>query len=166
MASDDSRPKVRMLFTIGVVAVFLLLGIKFVLDSYYFDMTETYEHTLIPPTTLRDETKKEQLDAIDKGQSGTIPVSVAMQMLESPGRDNASPVITPEPSEDLDPLKGWAKLKHEVHLPPQTTTATPQGETAPPDAGAPHVPAGDAGAAHPNAPHPEHTGTQSKDGGK
>ncbi len=90
-----------------------------------------------------------------------------MQMLESKGRDNASPEITPEPSDDVDPLKGWAKLKHVLHLPPQqTTTAAPQGETAPPDAGAPHVPAGDGGAAHTNAPHAEHLGTQTKDGGK
>jgi hypothetical protein len=129
-----------MLLTIGVVSVFLLLGIKFVLDSYYLDMTETYEHTLIPPTTLRDETRKQQEDAIDHGQ---IPVSAAMQMLVSKGRE-ADPEVTPQPSEseDLDPLKGWAKLKRDVVLPPLTAPTAP----------APTAEAGDAGAAPTNAP--------------
>src|SRR6185312_10696354 len=162
MATDDTRPKVRMLLTIGVVSVFLLLGVKFVLDSYYLDMTETYEHTLIPPTTLRDETKKEQLDKVEHGQ---IPVSAAMQMLVSKGRE-ADPEIAPQQSEDLDPLKGWAKLKREVTLPPQTTAPAPTTNEAA-DAGvaptnAPANGATDAGAApHHAAPH-----AAPKDGGK
>lgn len=159
MATDDTRPKVRMLLTIGVVSVFLLLGVKFVLDSYYLDMTETYEHTLIPPTTLRDETKKEQLDKVDHGQ---IPVSAAMQMLVSKGRE-ADPEIAPQQSEDLDPLKGWAKLKHEVTLPPQTTAPAPTTNEAA-DAGAvPTNAATDAGAAPHHAPAPH---AAPKDGGK
>lgn len=123
MASDDSRPKVRMLLTIGVVSLCLLGGIKFVLDSYYLDMTETYEHTLLPRPELLDQTRTEQHAALDKGENGNIPVSVAMQTLASKGRDNASPLVTPQPSDDIDPLKGWSKLKRDVHLPPQITTA-------------------------------------------
>ncbi len=124
MASDDTRPKVRMLLTIGVVSVSLLLGIKFVLDSYYLDMTETYEHELLPKTELLNQTRIEQHAMLDKGENGNIPVNVAMQTLGAKGRDNASPIITPEPSEDIDPLKGWAQLPRQVHLPPQVTTTT------------------------------------------
>jgi len=164
MASDDTRPKVRMLLTIGVVAVFLLLGVKFVLDSYYLDMTEGYEHSLLPKPTLRDETKQEQLAAIDKGQNGAIPVSIAMQTLAQKGRDNASPDITAEQSDDVDPLKGWVKLKHEVHLPPQLKTAPlPPTAEETPDAGAPTMAPTDGGVrvhAPPPPPPPQ------KDGGK
>ena len=165
MASDDTRPKVRMLFTIGVVSVFLLLGIKFVLDSYYLDMTETYEHGLIPPTTLRDQTKTEQLDAIEKGQNGAIPVDVAMQMLEQKGRES-DPDIRPEQSDDIDALKGWAKLKHAVKLPPQQAAeAADAGAPAPAtnaDAGAVPTTTGDAGA----RPQPHAPTAPKKDGGK
>ncbi len=125
MASDDSRPKIRMLLTIGIVAVCLLLGIKFVLDSYYLDMTEGYEKTLLPKTELLDKTRAEQHKAIDDGQGGAIPVSVAMQTLASKGRDNASTAIMPQPSDDIDALKGWSKLGREVHLPPQVLTVAP-----------------------------------------
>ena len=179
MASDDTRPKVRMLLTIGVVSVFLLLGIKFVLDSYYLDMTETYEHTLLPKPELRDETKTEQLDDIDKGQNGAIPVSVAMQMLETKGRENASPEILPQQSDDLDPLKGWTKLKHELHLPPQAAASAPPetpevaadagaAPTMAADAGAHTAPAGDGGVrVHPAPPPPPpHAPQTPKDGGK
>jgi len=124
MAFDDSRPKIRMLLTIGIVAVFLLLGIKFVLDSYYLDMTEGYEKTLLPKAELLDQTRTEQRATIEKGDNGAIPVSVAMQTLTSKGRDNASTGITPQPSDDIDALKGWAKLKRDVNLPPQVMTTT------------------------------------------
>jgi hypothetical protein len=147
MASEDSRPKIRMLLTIGIVSVLLLLGIKFVLDSYYYDMTESYEHTLLPKTVLLDETRTQQRAAINDGTNGAIPVSIAMQTLASKGRDNASTAITPQPSDDIDALKGWAKLKKDVHLPPQvltTSAPTPPPPPAMTDAGAPTA-TGDAG---------------------
>lgn len=151
MASDDTRPKVRMLFTIGVVAVSILAGVKFLLDSYYLDMTESYEHTLLPKTEELAKLRAKQEEAIDKGNArGNIPVSVAMQQLAQKGRDNAGDVISPKPSDDVDPLKGWSKLKRELHLPPQTTSATPE---QPPvgDAGVQTTTAGDAGATAPGA---------------
>jgi len=173
MASDDSRPKVRMLLTIGVVAVSLLIGTKFILDSYYLDMTESFEHGLLPKTEQLDQTRTEQRAAIDKGENGNIPVSVAMQNLAQKGRDNAGDLISPKPSDDVDALKGWTRLKREVHLPPQVTTIAPPPEPMPnvmaADAGAPGAgkdggPANDkkdAGAA-PRAPQQN----APKDGGK
>lgn len=138
MASDDSRPKVRMLLTIGVVSVSLLIGTKFILDSYYLDMTETFERGLLPKTEQLDQLRANEHAAIEKGEHGNIPVSVAMQNLAQKGRDNAGDLISPKPSDDVDALKGWAKLKREVHLPPQVTT------TAPPEL--PPATMGDAGA--------------------
>ena len=171
MASDDSRPKVRMLLTIGIVAVFLLVGVKFVLDSYYLDMTESYEHGMLPKTTELDQLRAEEHAAIDKGEKGNIPVSVAMQTLAQKGRDNAGDLISPKPSDDIDALKGWTRLKRDVHLPPQVTTTAPPPEPTPmmdagapganKDGGAPGSDKKDGGAA-PRAPQQNAT----KDGGK
>jgi len=168
MASDDSRPKVRMLLTIGVVAVSLLVGTKFILDSYYVDMVENYEHGMLPKTEQLDQIRADQRAAIDKGDKGNIPVSVAMQGLAQKGRDNAGDLISPKPSDDIDALKGWSKMKREVHLPPQVTaSSTVPNEPMTMDAGAPGAgkdggPANDKkdGGAAPHAPQ------QHKDGGK
>jgi hypothetical protein len=120
-----------MLLTIGVVSVSLLIGTKFILDSYYLDMTEGFEHNLLPKTEQLDQTRMEQRAAIDKGENGNIPVSVAMQNLAQKGRDNAGDLISPKPSDDIDALKGWSRLKREVHLPPQVTTIAPPVDTTP-----------------------------------
>ena len=173
MASDDSRPKVRMLLTIGIVSIFLLVGVKFVLDSYYLDMTEGYEKGMLPKTEQLDQTRAQEHAAIEKGEHGNIPVSVAMQNLAQKGRDNAGDLISPKPSDDVDALKGWSRLKRDVHLPPQVTTTAPPPEPTPmTDAGAslPNAgkdggaPAGDKkdGGAAPRAP--QHNAP--KDGGK
>jgi hypothetical protein len=153
MASDDTRPKVRMLFTIGVVAVSLLFGVKFLLDSYYLDMTEEHARSLLPATEQIEKLRAEEKAAINTSNAGgNIPVSVAMQQLAQKGRDNAGDVISPKPSDDVDPLKGWSKLKREVHLPPQVTSAAPEAPLPPVgDAGVQTTTAGDAGAPAPGA---------------
>jgi hypothetical protein len=158
-----------MLLTIGIVSVALLVGVKFVLDSYYLDMTENYEHGMLPKTEQLDQTRTEQHAAIEKGENGNIPVSVAMQGLAQKGRDNAGDLISPKPSDDIDALKGWSRLKREVHLPPQVTaSSTVPSEPMIMDAGAPG--AGKDGGARTNdrkdggaAPHAPQT---NKDGGK
>jgi len=158
-----------MLLTIGVVAVSLLIGTKFILDSYYLDMTESYEHGMLPKTEELDHIRADQRAAIEKGENGNIPVSVAMQSLAQKGRDNASPIITPQPSDDIDALKGWSKLKRDVHLPPQVTTTTlpPPPEPMTGDAGVATSKDGGAPATNKDggAPRaPQHNAA--KDGGK
>jgi hypothetical protein len=153
------------------VAVSLLIGTKFILDSYYLDMTESYEHGMLPKTEELDHIRADQRGAIEKGENGNIPVSVAMQTLAQKGRDNASPLITPQPSDDIDALKGWTKLKRDVHLPPQvtTTTAPPPPEPMAGDAGVTTSKDGGAGATNSTnkdggAPRPQQNAA--KDGGK
>lgn len=149
---ENTTPKVRMLLTIGIVSVSLLVGVKFALESYYLEMTESYEHDLLPKTTEIEQIRAEEHDSLDKGP---IPVSVAMQTLATKGRDNASPEIMPQPSDDPSPLVGWAQIKHVGPAP--TLAPIP---TAPPpvmmesDAGAPApMMATDAGASPMRAPH-------------
>ncbi len=169
-----------MLFTVFVIGISLFAGVKFVLDSYYLGQVEPYERSLLPKTEQLDQVRAHEMAAIEKGEKGNIPVSVAMQTLAAKGRDNASELITPKQSDDVDPLKGWAKLQHEVHLPPQQATSAAPEQPAPPtgDAGATmaadggaHATAtatGDAGAPHAAAPKDGGAAPpqNAKDGGK
>jgi len=168
-----------MLFTVFVVGISTFAGVKFVLDSYYLDQVEGYEHTLLPKTEQLDQVREHDTGQIEKAERGNIPVSVAMQQLAQKGRDNASTLIEPKQSDDVDALKGWAKLKHEVHLPPQQATSAAPEQLAPPvgDAGAAMTgdagrttTAGDAGAAPAvkdgGAPHAIPHLDATKDGGK
>jgi hypothetical protein len=169
-----------MLFTVFVVGICVFAGVKFVLDSYYLGQVEPYERSLLPKTEQLDQVRAHDMAAIEKGERGNIPVSVAMQTLAAKGRDNASELITPKQSDDVDPLKGWAKLKHEVNLPPQQATSAAPEQPAPPigdagaaatgDAGAHPTMTGDAGAPAPmmkDGGAPQHPAPQNaKDGGK
>jgi hypothetical protein len=162
MAGEQSSPKVRMLLTIGIVAVCLLVAVKFALESYYLDVTENYERTLLPKTTQIDSIRAEERANLDKGP---IPVSVAMQTLATKGRDNASAAIDPQPSDDPSPLIGWAQIPHAGPMPtlaPIPTTPEPAaadaGAMAAGDAGATGMATGDGGATaattDAGAPHP------------
>ena len=148
MAGDNSSPKVRMLLTIGIVSVCILVAVKFGLESYYLETTEAYQRTLLPNTTEIETVRKSELQRLEKG---TMPVDVAMQTLATKGRENASPAIDPQPSDDPSPLIGWAQIKRPGPVPElaPVPTAADAGATltTPGDAGAP-LTAGDAGAPH------------------
>lgn len=165
--ADSSAPKVRLLFTIGLLAVFMLVGMKFALDSYWSMTTEAYAKELLTPNTELDELRAKHEKDLNESP---IPINVAMKQLASKGREGASGNITPQQSEDLDPMRGWASLKKDVATPAPTsavelgdggalsaTDAGSEGDaSAVPvmtDAGAPHV-ATDAGAHHAPAPPP------------
>ena len=190
MASDNSAPKVRLLATIGLLAVFLLFGTKFVLDSYWSYSTEGYAKEILSPNTQIDDLRTKQRKDLE---SSPIPISMAMKDLASKGREGASAGIAPQQSEDLDPMRGWAKLKKDVTaITPTNVVPTPvvlgDGGTAlasdagvemtgdaavvpvATDAGAPHPVAADAGphvAPPPPPPHapPPPPPVQDTDGG-
>lgn len=170
--ADSSAPKVRLLATIGLLAVFLLVGMKFALDSYWSITTEGYAKELLTPNTELDELRAKQEKDLNESP---IPINAAMKQLASKGREGASANITPQQSEDLDPMRGWASLKKDVAAPAPTnvvpaelgdggalsaTDGGTEGDAsavpAMTDAGAPHV-ATDAGAPHaPPPPPPPH----------
>ena len=117
MASDNSAPKVRLLATIGLLSIFLLVGMKLVPDSYWSMTTEAYEKEMLTPNSQIDDLRAKQRKDLE---GSSIPITVAMKELASKGREGASANITPQQSEDLDPMRGWAKLKKEVTAPAPT----------------------------------------------
>lgn len=117
MASDNSAPKVRLLATIGLLAIFLLVGMKLVLDSYWSMTTEAYAKEMLTPNSQIDDLRAKQRKDLE---GSPIPINVAMKELGSKGREGASANITPQQSEDLDPMRGWIKMKKEVTAPAPT----------------------------------------------
>ncbi|CAN5474259.1 hypothetical protein BH09MYX1_BH09MYX1_49150 [soil metagenome] len=107
---ETKNPKTRILFTLLILAVFTFVGIKFALDSYWTMTTEAYAAEILPPNTqLSDLRAKQKKDL----ESSPTPINVAMQDIANKGR-GSSEAITPQQSTDLDPLRGWSKMKKDI----------------------------------------------------
>lgn len=161
MASDNSAPKVRLLATIGLLAIFVLAGTKFALDSYWSYSTEGYAKEILTPNTQVDDLRVKQKKDLE---GSPIPINMAMKDLASKGREGASADVTPQQSEDLDPMRGWIKLKKDVVAPAPTAVAPALvvlgdgGAMLASDAGA--MLASDAGAAKMDAAAPTDAGVR------
>jgi hypothetical protein len=150
MAVDNSPVQNRIIVVVGALVLLLLVGLKFVFDSYFADMTdEVMRSKLVDPVALKEHREAEQ----KRLTSGPMPIDKAMADLAAKGRstpDSLGPDLTPKQSDDLTPMAGWVKLPHEVpHA--AAPAATDAGVTTVPaaDAGAAPTTAGDAGAAVP-----------------
>lgn len=158
MAIDNTPPRLKLIVTIAVITVITLIGIDFVLKSYYAMMTDEAQREKLAPTTARDEQHKAEALALT---SGAMPLDKAIAEL---GKGDRPALIAPQQSDDLGPMTGWSKL------PKPAPAAHPHAEAPAPseaDAGAAHaevaaeadagaashapLAAGDAGAA-PHAP--------------
>lgn len=140
---ETKNPRTRLLFTLLILAVFAFVGVKFVLDSYWSMTTEAYASEVLPPPTQLTELRTKQKADLE---SGPTPINVATQDIATKGR-GSSPVITPQQSSDLDPLRGWSKTKKDIPDPPPPPPP-PAPEMMLGDGGAP---AATDGGAHPKA---------------
>ncbi len=113
MASDQSPTANKTIITVALLSVFILISLKFILTSYYVEMTEANARSL--------SSTPEQLRALqaaqrkDLAQSST-PIDVAMKNLAVSGRENPPPVIAPVQAkfDETGPLVGWNGLKRDV----------------------------------------------------
>jgi hypothetical protein len=129
MATDQSPPRLRLIITIAFVTVVTLVSLKFVFESYFTDiMEEAAASKFVGP----DEVNALHATEAAKLTNGpAIPIDQAMAQLSAQGR-LGSPMITPQPSDDLAALTGWAHL-HDVDQPegsngvavPAPTTTAP-----------------------------------------
>ena len=81
-----------------------LIGINFVLESYYAMMSDEAHREKIAPTRDKDDQRKAELVALT---GAAIPVDQAMAQLAKGARPET---ITPQASEDVAPMTGWSKL--------------------------------------------------------
>lgn len=163
MATDQSPPRNNLILSIAVVTVIILIGLKFVFDSYFSDMMEAVAAAKVPTPEEVVQLHAEEQKKLTT--SPAVPIDQAMQMLASKGRMGSAD-ITPQPSNDLGAVAGWAHLHDgEENPPPAPTAALPAAAgdagimtTTPPgpppgfDGGAGALPnATDAGAPKPHA---------------
>jgi hypothetical protein len=158
MAIDNTPPRLKLIATIAIITVVTLIGIDFVLKSYYAMMTDEASREKLAPTSERDTARKAEQAALT---GATLPIDQAMGQIAKGTRPEA---ITPQPSEDLAAMTGWSKLPKPAPTPqphaavPPPAMAGDGGVMLAGDGGAPHAGdagapraghGGDAGAAHP-----------------
>lgn len=117
MAHDTSQTRNRTILTVAIVTVLFLVSVKFVLDTYFIQITEaTVKEKLASPEALikQREAEKKAL------AGGPVNIDTAMGELAR-GRDVPHAVgadITPRPSDDINAMTGWSKM-------PKTFAAAP-----------------------------------------
>lgn len=134
MAIDNTPPRLKLIVTIAVITIITLVGIDFVLKSYYGYMTDDAQRRKLAPTTALAEHRKAEEAAI---KTGAVPLDQAMAQLAKGSRTD---IVTPKPSDDLGPMTGWSKL------PKPAPTPEAHGGAPVPPAGHEGVMTGDAGA--------------------
>lgn len=125
MAIDNTPPRLRLIVTIAVIVIVTLLGLNFVLDSYYAVMTDQARFEKLAPTTARDDARTAEAAALTGGK---MPIAQAMAQLKGA----RSEAIEPKPSDDMGAMTGWSKLPKQAPLPVpgggmHVTDTTPTG---------------------------------------
>lgn len=132
MSTDNSQPRIKLIFTVIVISVTTLVGLKFVFDSYFIHETEAAQHEKL--VTPEQVAKQHEIEAAAFA-GAVMPIDQAMASL---AKDRPA-AIAPQPSEDTGALSGWARAPRPI---PQRLSAD-----APAPAHEPVAADGDAGAA-------------------
>jgi hypothetical protein len=144
MAHDTSETRNRTILTGIVVSVLFLVAVKFVLDSYFVQITEaTAKEKLASPEKLiaQREAEKKALTG------GPVTIDVAMAEIAR-GRDVPQGVgqdITPRQSDDISAMTGWGKMPRTFTVAPVAEVNLFQAAATPLNAGAAEAGAGEAG---------------------
>lgn len=156
MAIDNTPPRLKLIVTIGFIAVVTLVALDFVLKSYLGMMNDEAVRSKLAPTTELDNHKKAEAAALSNANVERAMADLARGRAAS---------ITPQPSDDLGSMTGWTKMPKPAPTPEQPIAPAPQDPAAAAgdagatgDAGAAPAAAGDAGAAPAPAPGGAHGG--------
>jgi hypothetical protein len=110
MATDNTPPRLRLIATIGIIAIITLVGLNFVFKSYYAFMTDEAQREKNAPRALLAA----QVAADQASFAGAkMPLDQAIGSLKAA----RSELIEPKPSDDLGAMTGWAKLPRQAPLP-------------------------------------------------
>jgi hypothetical protein len=134
---DNSPPRNGVIAFYTVLAVAVLIGTDFLLDSYFAKMmdAEVHEKVLTRGLNLAYETRAREQAELEK--SG---IANAIRTLSQQGRTGAA-AIAPESGAGKGAVQGWSQLKREVPAPAAPAAASPQGAAPAPDATPPAAPA-------------------------
>ncbi len=164
MAFDNSPTQNRVIAVVALATGVILIGLKFIFDSYFVHVMEEETHDRLLPNTEVAAVRAESDKRLAAGNFAQV-----RKQFEDRGREGF-PEIQPKASDDVRALVGWSKLpKPATDVPATTTTATPatsgsttltSGSVTPPTSSAPpahsavpHTGAPVNSAAHTGAPH-------------
>src|SRR3954468_16235986 len=90
---DDSPPRNGIILFYTVLTVFMLIGVKFLLDSYFASMmnAEMYEKVYSRGMAEVKTVREKEAATLNKG---SMPIEQAVKLIAQRGR-GASPVIAP-----------------------------------------------------------------------
>jgi hypothetical protein len=151
MAADNSPPRIQPIAITAFIAVLVLVGLKFVFDSYYLAMFEAEEYRKVGSV---EPSQLLALRAAEKKSFAAAPVPIDRAIdLVVKGRADPMPDpkagdITPQPSADNAPLIGWASLGR---VAPAAPAGAPSSEPAGGASPAPATSASGASAPVPSA---------------
>ncbi len=111
MAADNSPLRMQPIALTAFIGILVLIGLKFIFDSYYVTMFEEEEYRKVgsvQPTELLALRAAEAKSFA----SAPVPLDKAMQLVSKgradPALKNGS--IMPEPSNDRAAMVGWAQI--------------------------------------------------------
>lgn len=136
---DDSPPRNGIIFFYTVLTVFMLIGVKFLLDSYFSSMMNAEYQEKVWSRGMAEvvAVRAKETETLSKG---SVPIDQAMRLIGQRGR-GASPVIAPKSEPGAAEVAGWSQLKRNVAEAPKAAAPAPAPVEAPAPAPAP-------GAAH------------------
>lgn len=147
MAIDNTPPRLKLIATIAVLTITTLVFLDFALKSYYGYMSdEAIQEKLAKPQDLIDQRAAE---------TTSLTNAKVVEVMGQIGKGPRPEIVTPQQSEDLGPMTGWAKMPRPAPTPnPTHAPVAPVMEMADAGAAADAGPAakGDAGAAPKAAP--------------
>lgn len=114
---DESPPRNGTILFYTVLTLFILVIVKYSLDSYFMKvMGAEVEDKIL--TRGMEPVKAMRANELKQLESGSTPIERAKQMMSQRGR-SASPMITPksgmgEDGYGMEEVKGWTKLERKV----------------------------------------------------
>jgi hypothetical protein len=149
---DDSPPRNGVIFFYTVLTLFVLVGVKLLLDSYFVRIMEGEVHDKVLTRGLESvaDLRAKEKETLDR--SG---IDGAIKTLAQRGR-TASPLIVPQSGQGKPAVSGWSQLQRAQAAAAPTPTPTPADTPAAPP-GAVSQPGETAPGQEPNTPKPAST---------
>jgi hypothetical protein len=131
---DDSPPRNGVIFFYTVLTLFVLVGVKLLLDSYFVRTMESEVHDKV---LTRGLDRVAELRAKEKETLERSGIDGAIKTLAQRGR-TASPLIVPLSGQGKPAVAGWSQLpRAQAAAAPAPAPAVPPGAASQPGESAP-----------------------------
>lgn len=107
MATDKTQPPIGRIIGVGALSIGILVGLQFVLNSYFITMYEFEEHRSVlgRPSELLQRKRSEDDEHLRSGRP--MPIEQAVAAVARGERPSA---IEPRPSSEYEAMRGWSLM--------------------------------------------------------